>query len=262
MGGLWHCFTHVTHTFSPWKTVIQVFWEPSHASIIRSTGHVIRISRLRLAFGQCKHAAPWLLWCIFWEARCFWCMLRFFGDIWSKKINEQSHVTSRRWTLLTSQSWWGRTEILMPSSDHPKSRCRHFFGLKSSTSGPWTFTQFFVGIRYFCVYIFCIFFLSLFCSTNIFVVLGALDFYTHLAVRSGYYFLDIASSHWQWVRLIGTPEWLEMILLVKIGTSQHHGSCRVRFTLPKAPLSNYIPLHPITSHYRMVIYHCCSHCHY
>ena len=144
----------------------------------------------------------------------------------------------------------------------PKIKVSPFFGLKSSTSGPWTFTQFFVGIRYFCVYIFCIFFLSLFCSTNIFVVLGALDFYTHLFVRSGYYFLDIASSHWQWVRLIGTPEWLEMILLVKIGTSQHHGSCRVRFTLPKAPLSNYIPLHPITSHYRMVIYHCCSHCHY
>jgi hypothetical protein len=31
----------------------------------------------------------------------------------------------------------------------PQSRCRHFFGLKSSTSGPWTFTQFFLGIRYF-----------------------------------------------------------------------------------------------------------------
>lgn len=165
-------------------------------------------------------------------------------------INSPWEIWMTRWTLLNSQSWWGRTEILMPSSDHPNQGVAIFLGwnpqlvdLGHLHNSSWVYVIFLIY-----------FFLSLFCSTNnTFFVLGDLDFYTHLFVRSGYYFLDIASSHWQWVRLIGTPEWLEMILLVKIGTSQHHGSCRVRFTLPKAPLSNYIPLHPITGWLSIIV---------
>ena len=192
-------------------------------------------------------------------------MLRFLGDFSVEKDSTVPRHVTHRFDQLPHLGNLNDTQvnsielsILVRSNRDfdaikwsPKNQgVAMFLGLKSSTSGPWTFTQFFVGIRYLYIYIF----VSIpFLFYKYICCFGRSGFLHQSFVRSGYYFLDIASSYWQRVRLIGTPEWLEMILLVKIGTSQHHGSCRVRFTLRKAPLSNYIPLHPTTGWLSIIV---------